>query len=206
MISVLAFLTALVYSLQQRADMNYFFLENITFEFFWTIFPLVIVISLLIPSLKNLYRLEGIYNDFHLCALKVVAHQWYWRFEYLGDAIGRSNHRTDSFLISTADQNFSWLRLLRTDTKIVLPCGFPLQLSVTSRDVIHSWALPALGVKVDGVPGRINYCEVFFMSGGIYYGQCSELCGISHSIIPICVCVVDLENFLKYLKGTFLVA
>lgn len=75
MISVLAFLTALVYSLQQRADMNYFFLENITFEFFWTIFPLVIVISLLIPSLKNLYRLEGIYNDFHLCALKVVAHQ-----------------------------------------------------------------------------------------------------------------------------------
>ena len=159
-------------------------------EIFWTIFPSFILLAIAIPSLILLYQLDAV-EPLSLC-IKVIGHQWYWTYE-IGSSIGlfqdyipsRKVKYATSFDSYMLPNETSHLRLLEVDNPLFVPVGVPLTFLVTSTDVIHSWAIPSLGIKVDAIPGRLNQVCVTILSPGIFYGQCSELCGVNHGFMPI---------------------
>jgi cytochrome c oxidase subunit 2 len=128
--------------------------------------------------------------------LKAIGHQWYWSYEYPD----HGNFTFDSLMIQDADIKEGQHRLLETDNRIVLPAGKTVRVLVTADDVLHSWALPAAGVKVDAVPGRLNQLWLHMNEPGTYYGQCSELCGANHAFMPITVEVLPPEQFDAWVK------
>ena len=151
------------------------------------------------PSFKLLYLMdELIYSQI---SIKVNGHQWYWSYEYsdyvdsLGETIG-----FDSFMIPTEDLEYGQFRLLEVDNKIVIPVDTHIRFICTSSDVLHSFAVPSLGIKIDAVPGRLNAVSTFIEREGTYYGQCSELCGVYHFGMPIVVQAVSLEKYLEWLN------
>jgi cytochrome c oxidase subunit 2 len=172
-------------------------------ETFWTIVPAIILLFISIPSFALLYSLDELINP--LITLKVVGHQWYWSYEYsdyfLGAVImpqdsaseGRLNF--DSYMISTLDLTKGALRLLEVDNRSVLPVCTHIRLIVTAADVLHSWAVPSFGIKIDACPGRLSQGSLFIKREGVYYGQCSEICGVNHGFMPIVVRGVIADNF-----------
>lgn len=167
-------------------------------ELFWTLAPLVILVVIAVPSFGLLYSMEEKF-DVSL-TLKAVGHQWYWEYQY---ALTDRDHGDlyfgfDSYMIADADVPFGGLRLLETDTTVLLPAYHRLRLLTTSADVIHSWALPAAGVKMDAIPGRLNQVNLFFNRPGLFYGQCSELCGVNHGFMPIAVKALDVVKFREW--------
>jgi len=166
---------------------NYDFKENINLEVIWTIIPIIILIFIAYPSLFYLYLFDLSINPTVLT--KVFGAQWYWIYENF-DSIEGNSYRSyplrDLELLKGKKWKIGW-RLLETDTRLVLPFLTEIQCLTTSLDVIHSFSLPTLGIKIDAIPGRLN--SVFFQinSPGIYYGQCAEICGTGHSFIPICI-------------------
>ena len=173
--------------------------HNLYLEIFWTIVPIIIVISIAIPSIKLLSFKEEVPEPD--MTIKVLGYQWYWGYEYV-------DHNNLSF-----DSNIQYdlkpneLRLLTVDNRLVLPINTDIKVQVTAADVIHSWAVPAFGVKIDAVPGRLNETWVNINKPGVYYGQCSELCGILHGFMPIVVEAMkkeDFDNWLKSAKKQFL--
>lgn len=148
-------------------------------EILWTVFPTVILFSVAVPSIALLYLHEQEMET--NLTLKVTAHQWYWRYEYSDfEAI-----EFDSFIKPTRDLQVGASRFLEADNRAVVPFGVRVRFLVTSEDVLHALALPAIGVKIDAVPGRVNSISLLFENVGVFYGQCSELCGANHSFIPI---------------------
>nr|YP_003345206.2 cytochrome c oxidase subunit II [Cynoponticus ferox] len=158
-------------------------------EIVWTILPAIILILIALPSLRILYLMDEI-NDPHL-TIKAIGHQWYWSYEYTD----YEDLAFDSYMIPTQDLTPGQFRLLETDHRMVVPMESPVRVLVTADDVLHSWAVPALGVKMDGVPGRLNQTAFIAARPGIYYGQCSEICGANHSFMPIVVEAVPLQYF-----------
>lgn len=158
-------------------------------EIVWTVLPAIILILIALPSLRILYLIDEI-SDPHL-TVKAIGHQWYWSYEYTD----YEDLTFDSYIIPTQDLTPGQFRLLETDHRIVVPIESPVRVLVTADDVLHSWAVPALGVKMDGVPGRLNQTAFLTSRPGIYYGQCSEICGANHSFIPIVVEAVPLQYF-----------
>jgi len=159
--------------------------ENHELEVLWTFLPGVILILIALPSLRLLYLSEE--TEKNPLILKTIGHQWYWRYEYTDfKALD-----FDSF-ISTSE-NF---RLLDVDNKTVIPTKTPIQLLISSTDVLHAWTIPSLGVKADSVPGRLNIINLISLKSGLFYGQCSEICGTNHRFMPI---VVDIR-LLKFFK------
>jgi len=164
--------------------------HNTMIEVLWTVIPVVILVVIAVPSFKLLYKVDVIPKAD--MTIKATAHQWYWNYEY-------SDHGKFTFdanMVATEDLKPGQPRLLETDNRIVVPVGTVVRLQVTAGDVIHAWAMPAFGVKIDAVPGRLN--ETWFgpvKQEGVYYGQCSELCGINHGFMPIAVEVVSKEKF-----------
>ena len=128
--------------------------------------------------------------------VKVVGHQWYWSYEY-GDF---GNVSYDSFIRPTRNLEEGDLRLLEVDRRLILPIETHIRVIVTSADVIHSFAIPALGIKVDAVPGRLNQVGIYIQRSGIYRGMCSELCGVNHAYMPIVIEAVDLTDFLNWIN------
>ena len=171
------------------------FTHNVLIEVLWTVVPVVILIIIAIPSFKMLYYNDRIENP--EMTLKVTGRQWYWDYEY-PDHEGLA---FSSYMIPDAEINPERgdVRLLSTDTKVVLPIDTNIQVLVTGGDVLHSWAMPAFGVKTDAVPGRLNETWFRISKPGIYYGQCSELCGKDHSYMPIEVHAVTKEEFQNWL-------
>lgn len=171
-------------------------------ELVWTIIPTIILIAIAVPSFILLYSLDEIVDT--QCVVKVIAYQWYWKYEYpVLDPISQ-DILTFSYLSYmlpledlTEEDN---LRLLEVDTPLVLPTNVNSKLVITSKDVIHSFAVPALGIKMDAVPGRLNQVTVHIFKSGTYYGQCSELCGVNHAFMPIVVNAVDFATFERFLK------
>lgn len=158
-------------------------------EIMWVAVPALILICLALPSLRLLYLLDEQRRSGVI--LKATGHQWYWRYE-----VPFSNRgRFDSYMIPESDLNEGDYRLLEVDNRAVVPFGMETSVIATSADVLHAWALPAIGVKIDAVPGRLNTISMFVEKPGVYYGQCSEICGANHSFIPIVVEAVDLEDF-----------
>jgi len=181
------------------------FTHSSLLEILWTILPAVVLIFIAVPSFTLLYSLDELIDP--EVTLKVVGHQWYWSYEYtdlLEARISTQNgFSVDSYILSTTDllEDMAPLRLLEVDHKILLPSNKHIRLLVTSADVLHSWAVPSFGVKIDACPGRLSQGSLFIKREGIFYGQCSEICGVNHGFMPIAIRVVapDIyEDGLRY--------
>jgi cytochrome c oxidase subunit 2 len=167
--------------------------HNTLIEIIWTVLPVVILVIIAVPSFKILYYMDK--TDKPEMTLKVVGHQWYWEYQY-PDAGGFS---FDSNMIKDSDIKPGQFRLLEVNNRVVLPIDTNIQLLITGADVIHSWAMPSMGIKTDAVPGRTNEAWVRITKPGIYYGQCSELCGVDHAFMPIAIEAVTKEQYKQWL-------
>ena len=174
---------------------NRYLIEAQQIETIWTIVPAIILIFLALPSLRLLYLTDEVRNP--SITLKAIGHQWYWRYEYTDF----TDIEIDSYIIPTTDLTPGEYRLLEVDNRIVLPIQIEIRVLVTAADVIHAWTVPALGVKVDAVPGRLNQLGFTINTPGVFYGQCSEICGANHSFIPICVEVVNIKSFTQWITN-----
>nr|YP_009945177.1 cytochrome c oxidase subunit II [Paedocypris micromegethes]QOE17684.1 cytochrome c oxidase subunit II [Paedocypris micromegethes]UFP05610.1 cytochrome c oxidase subunit II [Paedocypris progenetica]UFP05623.1 cytochrome c oxidase subunit II [Paedocypris progenetica]BAK22955.1 cytochrome c oxidase subunit II [Paedocypris progenetica] len=168
---------------------NKYILDSQEIEIVWTILPAVILVLIALPSLRILYLMDEI-NDPHL-TIKAMGHQWYWSYEYTD----YENLGFDSYMLPTQDLTPGQFRLLETDHRMVVPMESPVRVLVSAEDVLHSWAVPSLGVKMDAVPGRLNQTSFITSRPGVFYGQCSEICGANHSFMPIVVEAVPLTHF-----------
>jgi cytochrome c oxidase subunit II len=169
--------------------------HNTTIEIIWTLVPVLILVAVAIPSLRHLYfmdksEIEGQAD----VTIKIIGYQWYWNYEY-PDA----GFAFDSYMVQEADLKPGQPRLLTVDNAVYVPVGKKIRVQMTGGDVIHSWAMPNFGVKMDAVPGHLN--ETWFQADieGTYYGQCSELCGVNHGFMPITVHVVSQEEYEAWL-------
>nr|QBM10036.1 cytochrome c oxidase subunit II [Piranga hepatica] len=158
-------------------------------ELVWTILPAMVLVMLALPSLRILYMMDEI-NEPDL-TLKAIGHQWYWTYEYTD----LKDLTFDSYMIPTADLPLGHFRLLEVDHRVVVPMNSTIRVIVTADDVLHSWAVPSLGVKTDAVPGRLNQTSFLASRPGVFYGQCSEICGANHSFMPIVVESTPLADF-----------
>jgi cytochrome c oxidase subunit II len=168
--------------------------HNTLLEIAWTAVPVLILVVIAIPSFKLLYYMDRIPEPD--MTLKAVGHQWYWSYEYPDNG----NFTFDAYMVADGDLQEGQLRLLTTDNAVVLPVDTDIRVLVAATDVIHSWAVPAFGVKTDAVPGRINETWVRIEQPGMYYGQCSELCGDYHGFMPIMVRAVGKQEFEAWTK------
>ncbi len=173
-------------------------LHQTTIEVIWTLIPSAILVAIAIPSFKLLYAMDDVIDP--EITLKVIGHQWYWSYEYSDYQVDYTNISFDSYMIPESDLQFGELRLLKVDNAIVLPLGVYVRINVTSADVLHSWAVPSLGVKIDAVPHRINSGIIFIERIGTFYGQCSEICGVNHGFMPIELKTVFLNNYINWVK------
>nr|WNH17996.1 cytochrome c oxidase subunit II [Canthigaster solandri] len=168
---------------------NKYTLDSQEIETIWTILPAIILIFIALPSLRILYLMDEI-NDPHL-TIKAMGHQWYWSYEYTD----YSDLSFDSYMIPTQDLTPGQFRLLETDHRMVIPIESPIRVLISAEDVLHSWAVPSLGIKMDATPGRLNQTAFITFRPGAFYGQCSEICGANHSFMPIVIEAVPLEHF-----------
>nr|AEP27572.1 cytochrome c oxidase subunit II [Melanobaris laticollis] len=167
-----------------------FLLEGQIIEMIWTILPALTLILIALPSLRLLYILDEVYNP--MITVKVIGHQWYWSYEYSD----YKNLSFDSYMIPSNEMKIFNFRLLDVDTRMVIPFNTQVRMIVTSADVIHSWTIPSLGIKIDGTPGRLNQSNFIINRAGMFYGQCSEICGANHSFMPIVVESISPMFFL----------
>jgi cytochrome c oxidase subunit 2 len=163
--------------------------HNTMLEVAWTIVPVIILLVIAVPSFRLLYYVDSV-EDADM-TLKAIGHQWYWSYEYPD----HGDFTFDAVILEDDELEEGQLRLLETDEAVVLPAGATIRLLTTADDVIHSWAVPALGVKMDSVPGRVNETWFQINREGTYYGQCSELCGTLHGFMPIKIEAVSQEDF-----------
>nr|QLY89716.1 cytochrome c oxidase subunit II [Xylophagus ater] len=174
---------------------NRFLLHGQTIEMIWTILPAIILMFIALPSLRLLYLLDEINEP--MITLKSIGHQWYWSYEY-SDFL---DLEFDSYMIPTNELTNEMFRLLDVDNRIVLPMNSQIRILITAADVIHSWTVPALGVKVDGTPGRLNQTNFFINRPGLFFGQCSEICGANHSFMPIVIESIPTNFFIKWINS-----
>ena len=173
-------------------------LENQKLESIWIIFPSLILLKIGIPSLYLLYITDDVIRS--SLSLKVHAHQWYWGYEYTDfwPEDFDSSIEFNSYIIPEAEIRLGDIRLLDTDIRPVLPYLIQIRVLITRLDVLHSWTVPSLGVKADANPGRLNQVKFYSYQPGVYYGQCSEICGANHSFMPISLEFIKIENFLNW--------
>ncbi len=181
--------------------------HHTSLEFIWTLIPCLILMAIALPSFALIYSIDDMSKA--KFTIKVIGHQWYWTYEYgeiaedntlLVDPFNQKPKVFDSYMLPEGDlvkvdskdpqeiaTKSRLLRLLEVDNRLVLPWKEHIRVLVTSSDVLHSWAIPSLGVKMDACPGRLNQVSLFINRPGVFYGQCSEICGINHAFMPICV-------------------
>nr|YP_009446237.1 cytochrome c oxidase subunit II [Anodonta cygnea]ATY40662.1 cytochrome c oxidase subunit II [Anodonta cygnea]QQV69682.1 cytochrome c oxidase subunit 2 [Anodonta cygnea] len=196
LVMVSSFVGYMMVCLLKSSLSSRFITEAQALEAAWTMVPGLLLLILAIPSVRLLYLLDEVGGP--MVSMKVIGHQWYWEYEY-----GDSNDIVsfDSYMVSGSDVSNGGYRLLEVDNRCVLPYGVDSRILVSSADVIHAWALPSLGVKADAIPGRINQLGVHLTSSGVMFGQCSEICGVNHSFMPISVESVSPEVFYHWLMG-----
>nr|AYN50363.1 cytochrome c oxidase subunit 2 [Litostylus pudens] len=194
---ILVIITILVgqmlFSMLFNKFIHRYLLEGQLIEMIWTILPAVTLIVIALPSLRLLYIMDEINNP--MISVKAIGHQWYWSYEYSD----YKNVEFDSYMIPVNEMQPFNFRLLDVDNRMVLPFLTQIRLIVTSADVIHSWTVPALGVKIDGTPGRLNQTSFNINRSSLFYGQCSEICGANHSFMPIVIESISPLHFLKWI-------
>nr|QNP09846.1 cytochrome c oxidase subunit 2 [Ochthebius sp. IBE<ESP> AN164] len=175
--------------------LNYrFLLEGQMIELIWTILPAITLIFIALPSLNLLYLLDEINNP--LVSIKSIGHQWYWSYEYTDF----KNIEFDSYMIPMNELKLNSFRLLDVDNRIILPYNTQIRMMVTAADVLHSWTIPSLSVKIDATPGRLNQINFFMNRAGLFFGQCSEICGANHSFMPIVLESISSKFFIKWIS------
>jgi cytochrome c oxidase subunit 2 len=169
-------------------------------EVIWTITPSLILMVIAIPSFALLYSVDEVLDP--AVTFKVIGHQWYWSYEY-SDFCNKDGESIvfDSYMLNDDDLVEGQLRLLEVDNRVVLPIKTHIRALVTSVDVIHSWAVPSLGIKMDACPGRLNQVSIYITREGTFFGQCSEICGIQHGFMPIVVQGVSVNNFIIWVNS-----
>jgi cytochrome c oxidase subunit 2 len=173
--------------------------HGMTIELIWTIVPSLILVTIAIPSVALLYSMDEVIDP--AITLKVIAHQWYWSYEYSDyNASEEDGIAFDSYMIQEDDLELGQLRLLEVDNRVILPVNTHIRVLITSTDVIHNWAIPSLGIKCDAYPGRLNQVNTFIKREGIFHGQCSELCGVNHGFMPIVVEAVSLKDYVSWVS------
>ena len=172
--------------------------HNTVVEVLWTAIPIVILVVLAIPSFKLLYQQEKSEN--YDMTVKVIGHQWYWEYEYPD----HGDFYFESYMIQDEDLQEGDLRLLTVDNPLVIPANKNIQILITAGDVLHSWAVPSMGLKTDAVPGRLNETWVNVKEPGIYRGQCSEICGTGHGFMPVVVKVLPENEFIAWANDCLL--
>nr|ALO76139.1 cytochrome c oxidase subunit 2 [Aphodius sp. APH01] len=174
---------------------NYrFLLEEQMIEIIWTILPAITLIFIALPSLHLLYLLDEINNP--LLTIKAIGHQWYWSYEYTDF----KNFEYDSYMISSNDLPLNGFRLLDVDNRTMIPFNSQVRLLLTAADVLHSWTVPAIGIKMDATPGRLNQISFLMNRAGLFFGQCSEICGANHSFMPIVLESIAPSFFMKWVN------
>nr|YP_002317247.1 cytochrome c oxidase subunit II [Symphylella sp. YG-2006]ABQ01733.1 cytochrome c oxidase subunit II [Symphylella sp. YG-2006] len=190
---ILTMVGYVMFSLTSAKQTNKSTMENQTLETLWTLAPAVILMFIALPSLKILYLTDEMNKP--SLTLKAIGHQWYWSYEYPDF----NNKEFDTYM--TQWENNDNFRLLDVDNRTVLPMNTLTRILVTATDVIHSWTIPAMGVKMDATPGRINQMSMISKTPGLFFGQCSEICGSNHSFMPIAVELTSTKNFTKWMKN-----
>nr|AMF83678.1 cytochrome c oxidase subunit 2 [Aneura pinguis]ASN73949.1 cytochrome c oxidase subunit 2 [Aneura pinguis]WHW95428.1 cytochrome c oxidase subunit 2 [Aneura pinguis]WHW95470.1 cytochrome c oxidase subunit 2 [Aneura pinguis]WHW95512.1 cytochrome c oxidase subunit 2 [Aneura pinguis] len=171
-----------------------------TIEIIRTIFPSIIPMFIAIPPFAPLYSMDEVVDP--AITIKAIGHQWYRTYEYSDyNSSDEQSLTFDSYMIPEDDLELGQLRLLEVDNRMVVPAKTHLRMIITSADVLHSWAVPSLGVKCDAVPGRSNQTSIFIKREGVYYGQCSELCGTNHAFMPIVVEAVPLDDYVSWVSN-----
>nr|YP_009258830.1 cytochrome c oxidase subunit II [Aradus compar]AFI54697.1 cytochrome c oxidase subunit II [Aradus compar] len=174
---------------------NRLMLEGQTIEAVWTMLPAVILVFIAMPSLRLLYMMDEVIEP--ALTIKSIGHQWYWSYEYSDF----KHIEFDSYMKPMEENSMNQFRLLEVDNRTVVPADTPVRLMITAADVLHSWAVPSLGIKIDATPGRLNQGMMNITRPGMMYGQCSEICGMNHSFMPIVIESVPINVFLAWIKS-----
>lgn len=190
---ITTFVLYLIISIWLNKFSNFNLIENQNIELIWTILPRVFLIIIALPSLHLLYLIDESQNS--IITLKIIGHQWYWSYEYSDFP----SIEFDSYILPLS--NINSFRLLDTDNRIILPFNVKIRTLITSFDTIHAWTIPSLGVKADAIPGRLNQTSIFINHPGLFFGQCSEICGINHRFIPISLEAININNFIHWIKN-----
>lgn len=169
--------------------------ENHQLEAVWTLSPAIILVTLALPSLRLLYLLDEVASP--AITVKTTGHQWYWSYDYADF----EELEFDSYIVPTNELSSGEFRLLEVDNRLVLPWGVETRVLITAADVLHSWTIPRIGVKADAVPGRLNQVTLFPTRPGVFYGQCSEICGANHSFIPICLEAINSSKWISWVTN-----
>jgi cytochrome c oxidase subunit 2 len=175
------------------------FVHGTTIEIIWTILPALILVTIAIPSFALLYSVDEIVDP--ALTVKCIGNMWYWTYEYSDYA--KENGESiafDSYRIPDSDLEVGRLRLYEVDNRVALPIDTHVRLIVTAKDVLHAWAVPSFGVKIDACPGRLNQVSLFVTRPGTFYGACSEICGVNHGFMPICVEAMPLEQYVTWVQ------
>nr|QGT34987.1 cytochrome c oxidase subunit II [Orthonychiurus folsomi] len=191
-ILIISIISYSLISLTTLMTPNKMMIESQQLELFWTISPSLILILIGMPSIKLLYMLDEVYSP--NLTLKTTGHQWYWSYEYSDF----KQTEFDSYMINSSPSTN--MRLLDVDNKIIIPMNSQIRNLITAADVLHSWTIPSLGIKADAVPGRLNQVNFSCNAPGMYFGQCSEICGTNHSFMPIAMEVIPMNFFTKWMK------
>nr|YP_011036734.1 cytochrome c oxidase subunit II [Xestocephalus cognatus]WRK21338.1 cytochrome c oxidase subunit II [Xestocephalus cognatus] len=170
-------------------------LESQTIELTWTILPAMMLVFIALPSLQILYMIEETNNP--LITVKTMGHQWYWSYEYSD----MKKIEFESYMKPMNMNNIKEFRVLETDNHIMLPYNTQIRMLMSSTDVIHSWTIQAIGVKMDASPGRINQSNLMINRSGMFFGQCSEICGSNHTFMPISLESINMKLFLKWINS-----
>lgn len=175
------------------------FVHGTTIEIIWTTIPALILLVIAVPSFALLYSMDEVIDP--IITLKVIGSQWYWSYEYSDDYENTNESLFfDSYMVQEEDLDLGQFRLLEVDNRVVVPTNTHIRVIITASDVLHSWAIPSLGVKLDACPGRLNQTSMFIKREGVFYGQCSEICGINHGFMPIVIEAVSLDNYITWLN------
>ncbi len=201
LIFIISFVGYIMISIIKNSFINKNLLEIQIVESIWTIIPAVILVQIALPSLLLLYMLDESID--RSLTLKAIGHQWYWSYEYSDFWFAEKNsfYEFDAYIIPSAELSPEIFRLLDTDNHTVLPFNTHVRVLISSADVLHAWTVPSLGVKADAVPGRINQVKFISQRPGIFYGQCSEICGANHSFMPIVLESISGEAFINWIAN-----
>nr|AAK31107.1 cytochrome oxidase subunit II [Pulex simulans] len=168
-------------------------LESPNIDIIWTPLPAFMLLFIALPSLRLLCLLDDLHKP--LITLKTIGHQWYWSYEYSDF----NNMEVDSYMIPNEELMDNNFRSLDVDNRIILPFNSQIRILITATDVLHSWTIPSLGIKVDATPGRLNQSNFLINRPGLFFGQCSEICGANHSFMPIVIESVSVNSFINWI-------
>nr|YP_010134323.1 cytochrome c oxidase subunit II [Megabeleses liriodendrovorax]QWM93813.1 cytochrome c oxidase subunit II [Megabeleses liriodendrovorax] len=198
MMVMIMIITSILYfmlNLLTNKFINKKLLNQQNLEIIWTIIPMFMLIFIAIPSIHLLYLTDEMNSP--ILTIKSIGHQWYWSYEYTDF----NNIEFDSYMIQKNNLTLNSFRLLDVDNNMIIPMNTKMRILVSSTDVIHSWAIPSLGKKIDAIPGRLNQISLMVKRPGLFFGQCSEICGANHSFMPIVIESISMNLFLGWINS-----